>query len=401
MLKLFIVLSYLVGIFYVYRAVRNITKNSYLSILYWVFTFAGLLYFIIKIIFNTDSIWYNPQKTVPFFSFFALYLSIASTSFLLFMEDLFRFASLPFRKKKNKKIALSSRRRFVSQLALGIGAFPFGSLIYGIYGGRYHFQTIAHQLFFDDLPEAFEEYKIVHVSDFHCGGLDNQEKVEYAINLIKKQDADVILFTGDFIDVRAEEIYKWRELFSSLNAKDGKFSILGNHDYGDYARWDTEGEKEENFKLHKKLQKEMGFQLLLNANHFIEKEGQRLALIGVEHWDGDKFKKADLKKASKGVDSRDFKILMTHNPDHWRYKALNSGQYFHLTLSGHTHGTQFGLEIPGKFQWTPVRTSFKYWAGLYKEFGQYINVNRGFGYTFFPARLGIWPEISVITLKKK
>ena len=193
----------------------------------------------------------------------------------------------------------------------------------------------------------------------------------------------------------------WQALFSTLAAPDGKYSVLGNHDYGDYVSWNSAQEKEENLESLKRIQKEMGFELLLNEHRYIEKDGQRLALVGVENWGKGGFKKAgDLNKAIHGLLPKDFKILLSHDPSHWEVEVKDHQEHFHLTLSGHTHGMQFGIEIPGWIKWSPVKWRYKYWAGIYESMGQYINVNRGFGFLGYPGRVGIWPEITVITLKK-
>ena len=193
----------------------------------------------------------------------------------------------------------------------------------------------------------------------------------------------------------------WKDSFARLKAKDGKFSVLGNHDYGDYVPWETPQLKAENLNRLKEIQREIGFDLILNDARFLEKNGERIALVGVENWGAGGFKKAgDLNKAITTVQSDDFKILLSHDPSHWENEVIQHKEHFHLTLSGHTHGMQFGIEIPGWIKWSPVKWRYKYWAGVYEEMGQYINVNRGFGYLAFPGRVGIWPEITVIELKK-
>jgi predicted MPP superfamily phosphohydrolase len=193
----------------------------------------------------------------------------------------------------------------------------------------------------------------------------------------------------------------WKSTFSKLKAKDGIFSVLGNHDYGDYTRWPSDEAKAENFQELLDIQHDMGFDLLRNESRFIEKEGARLAILGVENW-GKGFKqKGDLILASSKVKPNDFKILLSHDPSHWQYEVIKDPNHYHLTLSGHTHGMQFGIEIPGLIKWSPIKWRYKYWAGIYEKAGQYINVNRGFGFLAFPGRVGIWPEISVITLKKR
>ncbi|WP_028283371.1 metallophosphoesterase [Olleya marilimosa] len=296
---------------------------------------------------------------------------------------------------------LPSRRKFISQIGLGLAAIPFASLLYGMYQGRYNYKVLKYTLHFEDLPEAFDGYKMTHISDIHSGSFDNKEKINYAVDLVNKQKSDVIVFTGDLVNNKASEMYDWKDTFSRLSASDGVFSVLGNHDYGDYVDWATEKDKQDNLNELITIQKEIGFDLLLNESRYIQKDGQKLALVGVENWGKGGFKKAgDLDKASSNIAAGDFKILLSHDPSHWAEKVIDHDNHYHLTLSGHTHGMQFGIEIPGWIKWSPVKWRYKHWAGIYKEKGQYINVNRGFGYLAYPGRVGIWPEITVIELKK-
>ena len=326
------------------------------------------------------------------------------TIIFLFSEDIFRLFSGVYHKffGGTKTFTIPERRRFLSLLGLGIAAIPFGALLYGMYSGKYNFKVLKYDLEFDDLPDAFDGYRITQISDVHSGSFDNRKKIEYAIGLINKQQSDVLFFTGDMVNNKAEEMLPWKDLFTTLNAPEGKFSILGNHDYGDYVDWETPEAKAQNLQDLIDLQKEMGFDLLLNESRYLQKGDDRIAVVGVENWGRGGFKKAgDLKKAVNNIDKNDFKILLSHDPSHWEDVVINDDLHYHLTLSGHTHGMQFGIEIPGWFKWSPVKWRYKYWAGIYKELGQYINVNRGFGFLGYPGRVGIWPEISVITLKKK
>ncbi len=326
------------------------------------------------------------------------------TILFLFSEDIFRMMSGGYQKLFGtaKEFTFPERRRFLSILAMGIAAVPFSALLYGMYKGKYNFKVLKYNLEFDDLPEAFHNYQITQISDVHSGSFDDRKKIEYAIDLINRQKSDVLLFTGDMVNNKADEMHPWTELFSTLEAKDGKFSVLGNHDYGDYIDWATPEEKMKNLEDLKILQKNIGFDLLLNESRYLEKDGAKIALIGVENWGRGGFKKAgDLNMAKSNVAKDDFKILMSHDPSHWEDKVIHDDYHYHLTLSGHTHGMQFGIEIPGWVKWSPVKWRYKYWAGVYEELGQYINVNRGFGFLGYPGRVGIWPEITVITLKKK
>lgn len=326
------------------------------------------------------------------------------TILFLFSEDIFRLISGVYQKLfgVSGEFNLPQRRRFLSMLALGLAAVPFGALLYGMHKGKYNFKVLKYNLEFDDLPDAFDGYRITQISDIHSGSFDNRKMIEYGVSLINQQQSDAILFTGDMVNNKTEEMKPWADLFATLEAKDGKFAVLGNHDYGDYIPWETEELKNQNLQDLKDLQKEMGFDLLLNEHRYLTKGEDKIALVGVENWGKGGFKKAgDLQKAVSGISDSDFKILMSHDPSHWELEVVPDEKHFHLTLSGHTHGMQFGIEIPGWIKWSPVKWRYKHWAGIYKEKGQYINVNRGFGFLGYPGRVGIWPEITVITLKKK
>ncbi|MBT8184897.1 MAG: metallophosphoesterase, partial [Eudoraea sp.] len=325
------------------------------------------------------------------------------TIIFLFSEDIFRFISATYHKLSGNstEFSLPTRRRFLSMLALGIAAVPFGALLYGMYKGKYNFKVLKYTMEFDDLPEAFDGYRITQISDIHSGSFDDSEKIKYGVDLINSQQSDVICFTGDMVNNKASEMQPWASLFTTLKAPDGKFSILGNHDYGDYVEWDTIEDKAQNLEDLKNLQRDMGFDLLLNEHRLLSRGEDKLALIGVENW-GRGFKTVgDLGKAVDGLGKDHFRILLSHDPTHWQEEVIHHNDHFHLTLSGHTHGMQFGIEIPGLIKWSPVKWRYKYWAGVYEELGQYINVNRGFGFIGYPGRVGIWPEITVITLKKK
>ena len=296
--------------------------------------------------------------------------------------------------------SLLGRRKFISQLAFGLAAIPFAGFLYGMIKGKHNYKVLKYQLTFKDLPDAFDGFTITQFSDTHSGSFTNAEKIQYGVDMINEQQSDLILFTGDIVNNKADEMDDWIEMFGKLEASYGKYSILGNHDYGDYVDWKTPEDKKKNFQKVKEIHPKIGFDLLLNEHRYIEKDGQKIALIGVENW-GKGFKRAgDLEKAAAGVQQEDFKVLMSHDPSHWDLKVKQDDFKYHLTLSGHTHGLQMGIEIPGFFRWSPSKYVYKQWAGLYEELGRYINVNRGFGYHAFPGRVGIWPEVTVIELKK-
>ena len=406
MIRLIIfIIIFLVFDFYAFQSLRTLTKNSLVTLLYFIIS----LFSIGNIIYQSLNFDRSAGINSGFYFAFALIVIVFIPKLILisfmFGEDVFRLFEGLFNTyiSKNNSIDrpfFNGRRKFISQIALGAAAIPFLSILYGITKGKYNYKVLKYTLFYDDLPEEFNGYKISQISDIHSGSFDNKEKVEYGVKLINDQKSDVIMFTGDLVNSRTSEINPWKSTFSKLKAKDGIFSILGNHDYGDYVRWETDEAKAKNFDEMLKVQKDMGFQLLLDESKFIKRGNSRLAVIGVENW-GKGFKqKGDLSKAIIGVNPNDFKILLSHDPSHWQYEVLKDKLHYHLTLSGHTHGMQFGIEIPGIIKWSPVKWRYKFWAGLYERAGQYLNVNRGFGYLAFPGRVGIWPEITVITLKK-
>jgi predicted MPP superfamily phosphohydrolase len=396
------ILIFCVFSIYGYQAIKTVTKATWV---HYVFIAVALIIagnFIYQFSLASEGRVLNPAKSYALgflLAFMSLNLVIVP---ILLGEDIIRAVVALYDKLVTKEaFDMPSRRNFISQIALGLAAIPFTSLLYGMYKGKYRFRTLEYVLHFEDLPEAFDGYRITQISDIHCGSFDDFEKVKYGVDLVNEQKSDVILFTGDMVNNKASEMAPWKDLFGTLKAKDGVFSVLGNHDYGDYVSWDTPADKEKNLDELKQIQKEMGYNLLCNESRFIEKDGQRLALVGVENWGKGGFKKAgDLTKASQAINSNDFKILMSHDPSHWEEQVINDDYHYHLTLSGHTHGMQFGIEIPGWIKWSPVKWRYKHWAGIYEELGQYINVNRGFGYLAYPGRVGIWPEVSVITLKK-
>ncbi len=390
---------------YAFQAFKTVSKNNWLQILYWLITVLVIGNFVFHYFGFNRSDGFSHGHAYAFGFFIALLVPKMVLLVFMFGEDIIRVPQAVFRYFTEGDTAkgnyFASRRQFVSKLALGIAAIPLVSIIYGIYKGKYNYKVLKYTLHFDDLPQAFDGYKLTQISDIHSGSFDNMDKVSYAVDLINEQQSDVILFTGDMVNNKAEELVPYKNIFGKLKAKDGLFSVLGNHDYGDYVNWESDEVKKQNLEDLKSLQREIGFDVLLNESRYLEKDGERVALVGVENWGAGGFKTAgDLKKASSVIDKNDFKILMSHDPSHWEKKVIQDDYHYHLTLSGHTHGMQFGIEIPGWFKWSPVKWRYKYWAGIYEELGQYINVNRGFGYLAFPGRVGIWPEITVIELKK-
>lgn len=389
---------------YAFQAFKTSIKTKWVVIAYQIISLAIIIYIVWSLSYFDRSVGQNKQSLFTIGLILIVYVPKMFLTIIMFGEDLVRLirgAINYFVEYDNSSSYIPERRKFVSQIALVIAAIPFSSLIYGIFEGKYNFKVIKQQVFFPDLPEAFDGFKVTQISDIHSGSFDNPEKIKYAIDLINQQESDLILFTGDIVNTHAREMYPWIDTFKGIKeVKYGKYSVLGNHDYGEYVSWPTKKDKEENFEAIKKLYSDIDFKLLLNEHVFIEKDSQKIAVVGVENW-GQNFKQAgDLRKASEGLSNQDFKILMSHDPSHWEYQVKEDEKHFQLTLSGHTHGMQFGIEIPGIFKWSPVQYVYKQWAGLYENLGRYVYVNRGFGFHAYPGRVGIWPEITVIELKK-
>ena len=405
-----ITLIWIIVDFYCFQAVKTVTLNfnptnaSIIKWTYWIFDI--LLITTILLLAASGKFTHGPNKAMSVL-FGLMILSLAPKVIVLpflLVEDIVRIlqgtytwaASLA--SGKNSGNFFSDRRKFVSQVGLGLASIPFFGIIYGLVKGKYEYRVHKVKLTFKDLPEAFHGFKITQLSDIHSGSFDDKEAVEKGIHLANAQKSDLIVFTGDLVNNSADEMDRWIESFSMLDAPMGKFSILGNHDYGDYIKWESEEAKANNLERLKEVHGEIGFRLLLNENSKIEKDGQSISLLGVENWGLRGFHQyGDLDKALEDVHHNDFKLLLSHDPSHWEAQTLHHEKHNHLTLSGHTHGMQFGIEIPG-FKWSPIKYIYPQWAGAYEKKDKYIYVNRGFGFLGFPGRVGILPEITVIEL---
>ena len=396
---IFLILIILGFNWYSSLAIKTITKNPWFYYGYLTLNLLIIINFVAQIILkNFSSYFFYSLGLVLVISFF----QISITLFLL-LEDFIRLPvwiyNLFIKGSENAISFIPQRRLFISQLSILLASIPASALLIGMIRGKYNYKVIKHQLSFERLPVDFHGFKIIHISDFHCGSFDNKKKFSYGIDLINQQNADIILFTGDMVNNIADEILPWKELISSLKAPYGKYAVLGNHDYGDYTAWDKQEDKINNFKKLIALENEMGFTVLNNRNEKIKIKDSSIDLLGVENWGSGFKQKGNLDMALCGTKPEDFKILMSHDPTHWQEKVLVHQQKIDLTLSGHTHGMQFGIEIPGIIKWSPAKYRYKHWAGIYQEFDQLINVNRGFGFLAYPGRVGIYPEITCITLQ--
>ena len=396
--------------FYVFQVVKMLCQGSsprsksIIFTTYWTLSIAIILVFIFLPFLNSERLPKNLRNylfaTIIGFFFAKL---IASVFFLV--DDLRRaiqwaVAKIFFRNTEGESQVNEgiSRSVFLSWMGIGIGGTLISSLIYG-FSNKYNYHIRRVPLSFSNLPPAFRGLKIVQISDIHSGSFDNKKAVERGVQMILDLKPDLILFTGDLINDRATEMLGYEDVFSRLKAPMGVFSTLGNHDYGDYVKWPSQDVRDQNIDHLKNLQAAMGWRLLMNEHVVLEKEGQEIALIGIENWSAKaRFPKhGKMWEAYPGAEKYPFKILMSHDPSHWDAEVRPRYGDIDLTLAGHTHGMQFGIEIPG-FKWSPVKYVYDQWAGLYEEGNQKLYVNRGYGFIGYPGRVGILPEITLIEL---
>ena len=384
--------------FYVYQAFKTVTNNNYSRIAYWVITVSVYLFFIYEV-FNFDRTDRDNSRTQIVASVFLIFLlPKLLIIFFLLLEDLGRGVNYFVQSFGTGENYLPDRRKFLSIAGLGTAALLSGLFLDGIIFGKYRHTIRKVKLKIAGLPNSFKGYRIIQISDVHSGSFLNPAKLQTAIDMINEQKADLILFTGDMVNNYATEFEPFVEMFKSIQSKDGKFSVLGNHDYGDYGSWESTQQKAQNIPDLINLQKEAGFEMLRNEHRIIEKNGENLYLIGVENWGEKPFPQyGDLDKASLGIPAEAAKILMSHDPTHFDYIVKEHPSNVQLTLSGHTHGMQFGLDLKN-VRWSPAQFRYKKWADLYESNGKYLYVNRGFGVIGYPGRVGIDPEITLFEL---
>ena len=371
---------------YVLSGIRTISSTPFTTPLFWGFitlTTVALIYSIIRMRDNGMDLLFKVTTHV----FLILFVTEVIFSAFLLLGDVYRL------------ITQVPRNIHWVEFALLVVLLVILIFIYGIVKGKYAYRVIKHTLFFDDLPSNFDGFTITQISDVHAGSFKNPTAVQKGINLTKAQNSDLFVFTGDLVNNKAEEIKPWIDHFKQVKAPYGQFSVLGNHDYGDYIPWKNEAEKSANLEQLKEYHKELGYKLLLDEEVTLHKGEQKIILAGVENWGIGFGERGDLNKALAGSETNDFKILLSHDPSHWEAEVVKHPSKVHLTLSGHTHGMQFGIEAFG-IKWSPVKYRYAHWAGITSKNGRLLNINRGFGFLGFSGRIGIWPEITVIELKR-
>ena len=397
---------------YAYQAVRSWLspyspgKRRLGKAVYWGLSGAAYVLFLL----NTSEIageWGKSTKQFVRVFLFLTWLCKLPIVLILLVDDLRRGVTWLMNKFSPVTERDTSRSRFLSKAALIAGGVPLATLTYGIVRNAYRYRRFAVDVPITGLPAGLDGFKIVQISDMHSGSWTKSEPLKDAVKLINGENADVVCFTGDIVNSEADEIVPFIDIFKEVRAKHGVYSILGNHDYGDYHDWGVpKGSPEEDVLIAENMDRlyghhaALGWDLLRDDNRILSINGTKLAIMGVENW-GSAFRfprKADLPKAYSGTESCDCRVLMSHDPTHWDAKIRPGYPDINLTLSGHTHGFQFGVEIPG-FRWSPAQYLYKQWAGLYREGEQFLYVNRGLGFLGYPGRVGILPEVSVLTLR--
>jgi predicted MPP superfamily phosphohydrolase len=387
---LFIILLWLISDIYFYQAIHTLVNSGTLQWCYWLIDL-----FLISGIVAVISGRRNSQ------TFQTMIGWLMGSMLLIFVPRLFSIPFLVLEDIIRLFRGFPPREIWVSELTLGTAAILFLIVLFGITRGKHFYRVRRETIYFPDLPEAFDGFTITQITDVHSGSFSDAAGVQKGLDLVNAQKSDVILFTGDLVNNKASEMDRWIPAFAKLEAPLGKFSVLGNHDYGDYMQWETPQAKHANLNRLKQVHTEIGFRLLLDEAISIQKGGSSITLLGVENWGKGGFHKyGDLNKAIAGVPGDSFKILMSHDPSHWEGVTLDHHQHIHLTLAGHTHGMQFGIELFG-FKWSPIKYVYKQWAGLYQQKDRFLYVNRGFGFLGLKGRIGIWPEVAVITLKRR
>lgn len=389
--------------YYVFQAFQTISlhwqdsSKQILSLLYWSIPILTLLFLIFRagLAANLDKHRFSLINSLLIIVYLAKFL-IATT---LLIDDLRRLFLTLFLNGPQP----IDRSLLLSQIGLAFGGGIALTLLYGIFRNPYRYQVLRESVAIDGLPKELNGLRIVQISDVHSGSFTRKLPVAKGIELINQQEADLVFFTGDLVNNIAAEMEPFVEVFDKITAKYGVYSILGNHDYGEYVRWENPEDRIQNLKNLIATHKKMGWEILLNENKLLTINQQQVAIIGVENYSASpRFPKyGKLQEAYQGTETAQLKLLLSHDPSHWKAQVVQQYEDIAITFSGHTHGFQFGIEIPGWFKWSPVKYVYKQWAGLYQEDKQFLYVNRGFGFLGYPGRVGILPEITVIDLKSK
>ncbi len=416
-MRIFILIAVLLLIdYYVFQAVRFGFRSTSDSIRTWVYSIYWCItvFSVIILLATLFSDWQTWNKAFRTYSFAFIFVTTFSKLFVivfLLADDLIRLIRYLFAKASssfpsNEQMEIGkenaiTRHDFLIKTGLVVAAIPFVTLLWGMIKGAYDYNVKRVKVYLPNLPNTFEGFKIVQISDIHSGSFMSDAPLKEAVRLINEVKADLVLFTGDLVNNKHDEVLPYKTVLEQIKAKHGVYSTLGNHDYGDYVQWDSKEEKKQNLENLVAFHRSIGWNILMDEHRHIEKDGETLTLIGVQNWSSHlRFPKyGSMERATEKINYSNVNILLSHDPSHWRAEILNDYPKVDLMLSGHTHGFQFGVEIKS-LKWSPVQYVYKEWAGLYIEGQQYLYVNRGLGFLGYPGRVGILPEITVLELTR-
>lgn len=371
--------------------------------IYWGITAVTFLVILAYNFGNPD--WFKgASRSLIFTGIFINYFSKVFAGLFLLTDDLVRAGKWIVSLFQNPEPSSTgkpiSRSEFLAKSAIVAGSLPLVAMSWGIISGAHDYRIRRKTVYLPNLPKAFDGIKVGQLSDIHSGSFFNKTAVQGGIDMFLKEKPDIAFFTGDLVNNESDEVNDYIDIFKKVKAPLGVYSTTGNHDYGDYRSWPSQKAKAENFEHLQEAHRLMGYDLLMNENRIIELGGEQMAIIGVENWGAGRFAKyGDLNKAYKGSEQAPVKLLLSHDPSHWDAQVRPNYTDIDLMFAGHTHGFQFGVEL-GDFKWSPSQYAYKQWAGLYTEGNQHLYVNRGFGYIGYPGRIGMPPEITIITLKR-
>ena len=429
---------------YIFQIIKTLTLSSSettrktIYTIYWGINFLTLGGIVVYNFFPADQIPYTFRQFLMTWAFM-FYISKIFGALFLIIDDIIRLLTWLYYKISPADVSQTveninqnkenindvegvtnkiPRSEFLMKAGVVAIATPLITMGWGIVSGAHDYTVRKKTIVLPNLPKAFDGIQLVQISDVHSGSFFNKKAVEGGIDLIMKQKADIILFTGDLVNNMAKEMKEYQDIFSKLKAPMGVFSVLGNHDYGDYVQWESPAAKRKNLEDLKRTHARMGWKLLMNEHHFLETNNEKIALIGIENWGakGNFARHGNLEKAYQGTQDAPVKILLSHDPSHWDAQVNGSKSHLYkeyfdkmniqkrafkdidIMLAGHTHGMQFGVDTE-VFKWSPVQYMYEQWIDLYKHENQYLYVNRGFGYLGYPGRIGILPEITVLELK--
>jgi len=405
-----VILVFLILDGYVYQGVKTLLHGQsdifkrLLSLSYWAITAISILLLLSFSVLNPESINSVVRNVIITLLFANLFFKIIFAAFLL-VEDVYRLGNWlvmlfanPLPSGQGDAI---SRSKFLSTVGITVASLPFVSMVYGVLVGAHDYRVKKVKIALKNLPASFHGLKILQLSDIHSGSFVSHALVEKGIEMALAQKPDIIFFTGDLVNNVAEEVEEYKQMFSRLKAPMGVYSVLGNHDYGDYVTWSSAEAKQNNLNKLIGIHKEMGWDILINEHRILKRGGDKIGVLGIENWGAKgRFPKyGKMKDAVRGMETVPVKLLLSHDPSHWDAQVIPEYGDVDIMFAGHTHGFQFGVEVAG-IKWSPVKYMYEQWAGLYQKGQQYLYVNRGFGYIGFPGRIGMAPEITVVELVK-